>query len=87
MIFKVSRVKARPLELGFRQCHLVKEVAFEVQVEVPRFGRGGGSKVCGEGCFSTLTYFPERIISANNMIFIQYSRIQPETHNPNIYDA
>ena len=51
MIFKVSRVKARPLELGFRQCHLVKEAAFEVQVEVPRFGMGGGSKVCGEGLF------------------------------------
>ena len=51
MIFKVSRVKARPLELGFRQCHLVKEVDLEVQVEVPRFGLGGGSKVCGEGLF------------------------------------
>ena len=40
-----------------------------------------------KGCSSTLTYFLERIISANNMILIQYSRIQPETHNPIIYDA
>ena len=46
------------LELGFRQCHLVMEVAFEVQVDLPRFGMGGGSKVCGERLFLHAYIFP-----------------------------